>query len=63
MNSAFLVWPAVVVLALAVAAWARYVMDRNSEDEVQADIRRPVVLSAVLLLLVVAVSVYSSVAE
>ena len=63
MNSAFLVWPAVVVLALCVMSWGKWVMDRNSDEEVTADIRRPAVLTALLVVLIVAVSVYSSVAE
>lgn len=60
MDSGLLVWPTLVVLALCLAAWARYAMERNSLDEVRADIRRPAVLTGLLLILLVAVSIVSA---
>jgi hypothetical protein len=54
-----LVWTGVVLLAVTAAAWAKYVMDRNSVEERTPRIGPPAVLTALLAVVVVAIAVMS----
>ena len=52
-----LVWVGVVVLALCISSWAKYVVNRNSIEEREAHLMAPLVLTGLLVVLVVAVSI------
>lgn len=54
-----LVWCGGGLLGLTLAFWARYAMDRFSEDERVPRLGPPVALTAVLVVLFVAVSMVS----
>ena len=47
----------VVALALCLASWAKYVVNRNSVEEVEAHLMTPVVLTGVLVVVVAAVAI------
>ena len=54
------VWVGVVVLALCVASWAKYVVNRYSVEEVEAHLMAPLVLTGLLVVVVAAVSILDS---
>lgn len=55
-----LTWVGVATLALCVASWAKYAVDRNSVDERDPRLHRPLVWTGVLTVVIVVVSVLSS---
>lgn len=55
-----LTWVGVATLALCVASGATYAIDRNSVDERDPRLRRPLVWTGVLTVVIVVVSVMSS---
>ena len=52
-------WTAFGVIALTMAAWAKYVMDRNSAEERTPRIVPPVVLTVLLVVLITGVAFMS----
>jgi hypothetical protein len=44
-----LTWIGIIALAVCVASWAKYVINRNSADEVEARIDRPVILTGIFV--------------
>ena len=52
-----LVWVGVVALALCLASWGKYVVDRNSVEEREAHLKAPLVLTGLLVVVVAAVSI------
>lgn len=52
-----LVWVGVVLLALCLASWAKYVVNRYSVEEREAHLMAPLVLTGLLVVVVAAVSI------